>query len=158
MTRFRSELTFDADKTRVFNALHHYKHDRDPNAFFLGPWLLTFVDMQFEILTENPVGLGATYAWAISVLGREILRFHEQIIEWKQDELVVYRAVSGWDMEFRTEVLERDAGSLLIVEINITFGHPLLDRILRPFVQFGLGKVCQKLVERGLRRELGLAS
>ena len=151
--RYQIKLIVAAAQSEVFRALHWYKHDRDPNRFFLGPKLGNLAKMHFEVVTPQVVGLGATYAWRICVLGKQVLRFQEQIVEWEEDKVAGYRAISGWQMEFRTVLEQEGSGTEVNVEIDFSFGSRFLDRMLRPIVEYGLLKVCTSLIRRGLRRD-----
>ncbi len=155
---YQTEFDVNADPGEVFDALHQYKRERNPNRFFLSPFLQKVVDMRFQVLTPHAVGLGATYSWKVLVLGVTLLQFEEQVVAWEPVSLATYQAVRGWEMSFRTILVKLRASTRVRVELEMSFGNGLLDRLMRPLVKFGLGRVCQALIGRGIRRRRGLGA
>lgn len=76
----------------VFAAFHNYKIHRDPANFFPSK----LVRWRFQVLSENALGIGATYDWKIWLLGVPVLAFQEKVVEWQEDKSVAYRAIQGW--------------------------------------------------------------
>ena len=142
--RYHAEFIAEASAERVFDAFHRYKEERDPTRFFP-----TLVDWEFDVATENVLGLGARYRWKIGWLGREILNFTEEVVEWERGRAVSYRAVEGWTMDFRVGLCPLSDGTAVAIDFQATSGRDVVDRWLRPVVEAGLGWVCR----RGLARE-----
>ena len=65
----------------VFEAMHRYKVERNPTAYFLGSLLGRVVHMGFHVVSPNALGMGATYDWRFTVFGVPIFRFREQVTE-----------------------------------------------------------------------------
>lgn len=147
---YQTELLVDAEPKDVFASLHQYKLTRRPDDYFFGPLVRRLARMEFEVLTPHTLGLGATYKWKIRLLGFTVLQFQEQIVEWIEGKCVAYRALTGWDMTFRSDLEPMDGATLARVKIDFTFGSPFLDRMLRPAVQTGLRIVCKGLIRRGI--------
>ncbi len=140
-----TELKALAGPEEVFSTLYQYKIVGDPRRFFPSK----LVKWNFQVLTDNPIGLGATYDWRIFLLRIPVLAFTEQVVEWQDGRSVAYQAISGWTMYFRV-CLEPDGESTRVkVEIDFSVGNLLIDRMLRPFVEWGLEKVCR----HGLTKE-----
>jgi len=88
---YATEFWAFAGREDVFSAFHQYKISGDPQRFFPS----RLVRWNFWVLTDNAIGIGATYDWRIELLGIPILDFREQVVEWRDGERVTYRAVSG---------------------------------------------------------------
>jgi len=82
--RYTTKLLVKANPQEVFEALHQYKRDRKPNEFFSWLFLGTIVKMNFHVLTENVVGLGAIDDWKFKLFGYPIFAFQEKIVEWQE--------------------------------------------------------------------------
>lgn len=136
----------------MFAAIHRYKCERNPGAYFLGPLFSHVVHMGFQVVSPNAVGLGATYDWRITLLGLSILQFREQVVEWVPARAVGYRAESGWNMTFRTELEPAGGGTLVRSSIDCSTGFTLLDQIAKPVVEIGLRLVSRGMIRRGLAR------
>ena len=107
------------------------------------------VKWRFEVLSDHVLGLDAVYDWKIWLLGIPVLDFKEKVVEWEAGKGVAYRAISGWEMCFRI-VLNADDGSTRVrICIDLSLGNRLLEKSLRPFIEWGLDKACR----RGLRKE-----
>jgi hypothetical protein len=130
----------------VFSAFHQYKRRKNPASFF--PSL--FVKWQFRVLSENTLGIGATYDWKIRLLGFPMLVFQEKVVEWQEGESVAYRAIQGWEMDFRVDLQPDGEGTLVSVYTDLALPGPaFIHSLLRPAYEWGLQKVCM----RGLRKE-----
>lgn len=130
----------------IFSAFHQYKLRRNPASFF--PSL--FVKWHFQVLSENTLGIGATYDWKIWLLGFPVLAFQEKVVEWKEGEAVAYRAIQGWEMDFRVDLQPEGEGSRVTIDTDLALPGPdFLNDVLRPVYEQGLQKVCRK----GLRNE-----
>ncbi len=109
----------------------------------------TIVSIDFKVLTEHALGLGAAYAWRFWVLGIPVLKFQEQVVEWTEGKSVSYQATSGWKMSFRTELTPATEDTALKTEITFSlFGIGLLDELFGPIVRWRLGRVYKRLEER----------
>lgn len=148
--RYATQFLIQAAPTKVFAALHRYKIARRPNDFFMGKVLGRIANMGFEVITDHTLGLGATYAWDIRLLGIPVLQFQEQVVEWQEGKCVAYQAVKGWKMFFRAELEPQNDGTRAKFEIVFSFGITMIDLILRPIVEMMLRTVCRGLVKRGL--------
>lgn len=125
----------------VFSAFHQYKLRLNPASFF--PSL--FVKWQFRVLSENTLGIGATYDWKIWVLGFPVLAFQEKVVEWKEGEAVAYRAIQGWEMEFRVDLQPESEGTRVTIDTDLVLPGPdFLNNVLRPVYEQGLQMVCRK--------------
>ncbi len=140
-TQFLAWATPDA----VFDATHQYKLERNPGRFFPS----RLVGWRFRVLTNQTLGPGAIYDWKIWLLKIPILAFQEQVTVWQPGRRVAYQAKSGWEMSFQIDLEPRGEDTLVAVSLDISLGHPLVDRLCRPFVEWGLEIVCR----RGLNRE-----
>lgn len=130
----------------VFSAFHQYKLKRNPAGFF--PSL--FVKFQFRVLSENTLGIGATYDWKIWLLGFPVLAFQEKVVEWQEGESVTYHAIQGWEMDFRINLRPDSEGTQVKVGTDLALPGPAFThRLLRPAYEWGLQKVCM----RGLKKE-----
>lgn len=137
-------MKVDAPPKQVFAATHHYKKTRRPSEL-IGDSKLVKTD--FRVLTRNTLGLGAVYSWKFSIFGVRILEFKERIVEWQEDRLVAYQAISGWKMLFRLELIPTREGTFLKIEIHLSpTGISFLDLLLRPVVQWGLTNSVKRLV------------
>jgi polyketide cyclase/dehydrase/lipid transport protein len=150
--RYTTELLVNAQPQEVFDALHQYKRERNPNAFFSWLFLGTIVKMDFRVLTENVVGLGATYDWKFRLFGYPIFAFQEQIVEWEEGKTVSYQAISGWNMLFRVHVEPHHGQTLATIQIDFSLGMKVLNRLFRFFIEWGLHKVSKRSIDRGLRK------
>jgi hypothetical protein len=155
---YQTEFEVKADPGEVFDALHQYKRERNPNQFFLSPFLQRVVNMQFQVLTPHAVRLGAIYSWKVLVLGVALLQFEEEVVAWEPASLAAYKAMRGWEMSFRTILVKLRASTRARVELEMSIGNGLFDRLLRPLVEFGLRRVCEALIRRGIRRRRGLGA
>lgn len=142
---FKTEFISEAEPQAVFAALHQYKVSQNPARFFPS----RLVRWHFEVLTSHTLGQGATYEWKIWLLGFPVLAFTEQVVAWQDGRLVVYEAISGWDMRFRVDLAPDEGGTLVKVAIDFSLGVRFLDWLLRPFIEWGLGRV----VRSGLGKE-----
>ncbi len=135
-----------ASPETVFTALHHYKINRDPASFFPS----RLVKWRFQVLSENTLGVGATYDWKIWLLGIPMLAFQEQVVEWQEGKSVAYRAIQGWEMDFRVDLVPVGEGTRVDVNTDLSLPGPeFLNRLLRPAYEWGFQMVCR----RGLRKE-----
>jgi hypothetical protein len=101
-------------------------------------------------MTENVLGLGARYDWKIWLLGIPLLAFQEQVIEWQAGRSVAYRAISGWEMNFRINLAPEGENTHITVETSFSLpGINSLNEQLLPAYNWGLKKVCM----RGLNKE-----
>lgn len=130
----------------VFSAFHQYKLRRNPASFFPSP----FIKWQFRVVSENTLGIGATYAWRIWLLGFPVLAFQEKVVEWQEGESVAYRAIQGWKMDFRVNLQPDGDGTQVKVDTDLALPGPAFThRLLRPAYEWGLQKVCM----HGLKKE-----
>lgn len=150
--RYTTKLLVNARPQEVFDALHQYKRERDPNTFFSWFFLGTIVKMDFHVLTENVVGEGATYDWTFRLFGHPIFAFQEQIVEWQEGKSVSYQAISGWNMLFRVQVEPHHDQTLATIQIDFSLGAKLLDLVFRFFIEWCLYRVSKRSIERGLRK------
>lgn len=135
-----------ASPDTIFDAFHQYKIHRDPGSFFPSK----LVKWRFQVLSKNTLGVGATYSWKIWLLGIPVLAFQEQVVEWQEGESVAYRAIQGWEMDFRIQLRPTDGGTQVCVSTDLfILGPAFLNRLLRPAYEWGLKRVCQ----RGLQNE-----
>src|SRR5574341_1138471 len=138
----------------VFAAIHEYKVRRQPDDFFAWRFLRALINTDFQVLTVHTLGLGAIYDWKFRILGLPVFAFQEKVVEWVEGRTVAYGAISGWEMFFRVDV-EPHNGSTRVTElIDFSTGSRLFDRLCRPFFEWGLRKVGQGLVRRGLKVRL----
>lgn len=149
---YATRFLVPAEPAEVFAAIHRYKHERNPGAYFLGPLFSRVVHMGFQVVSPNAVGLGATYDWRITLFGLSVLQFREQVVEWVPARAVGYQAVRGWNMTFRTELEPAGEGTLVCISIDCSTGFALLDRIAKPVVEIGLRLVSGGMIRRGLAR------
>ena len=150
--KYTTMLLVNAQPQEVFDALHQYKRERDPNTFFSWLFLGTIVKMDFRVLTEHVVGLGATYDWTFRLFGHPIFAFRERIVEWEEGKTVTYQAISGWNMLFRVQVEPHQDQTLATIQIDFSLGAKVLDRVFRFFIEWGLRRVSKHAIERGLRK------
>ena len=144
--RYTTEFKVKAPQNKVFAALHQYKINRRPSDLFGDVLPPGIVKIDFSVLTENTLGLGAVYDWKFRILGIPILRFQEKIIEWTEGKSVSYQAISGWKMFFRTELEHRPEGTLIKTQIDFSlFGIAIFDRLFAPIVRWGLSRVYKRL-------------
>lgn len=139
--RLSTSFKANASPETVFAAFHQYKIKRDPASFFPSK----LVKWRFRVLSKNSLGVGATYDWKIWLLGVPMLAFQESVVEWQEGRSVAYRAIQGWQMDFRIE-LEPD-GEKTRVGVNSDLSLPgpeFLNRMLRPVYEWGLQIVCRK--------------
>ena len=130
-----------ANPETVFAALHQYKINRDPASFFPSK----LVKWRFQVLSENTLGVGATYAWKIWLLGSPVLAFQEQVVAWQAGKSVAYRAIQGWEMDFRVDLVPAEGGTQVDVHTDLCLPGPeFLNRLLLPVYEWGLQKVCRK--------------
>jgi hypothetical protein len=143
---YKVESKIKAEPKEVFDALHQYKKERKPGQLFnsvLPPWL---VKINFRVLTDNVVGLGATYDWEFKIFGITILKFKEKIIEWEEPKVVAYQAVFGWEMFFKTELEPVNGYTIIKTQIDFSpFRFAFLDWLFTPVVEWGLKKVNKQL-------------
>lgn len=105
--------------------------------------------MDFRVVTGHTLGVGAMYDWKIWVLGVPILKFEEQVVEWQAAQSVAYQAISGWKMYFRVDLDPLNENTLVTVTIDFSLGWLVLDTLFRPFIEWGLNRVCRQ----GLHKE-----
>lgn len=130
----------------VFAAFHQYKIKRRPGSFFHS----RLVKWRFHVLTDHTLGLGAVYDWKIWLFGIPILAFKEQVVEWREGECVAYRAIWGWEMDFRIDLQPDGEATRVTVDTDLALPGPeFLNRLLRPAYEWGLRSVCR----RGLHKE-----
>lgn len=143
---YKTEFKIKGTAEEVFNALHQYKKNRQPIDLFgtvLPSWL---VKINFRVLSDNTLGLGAIYDWEFKIFGITILKFQEKIVEWEEQKLVAYESISRWKMSFRTELTPIHDFILLKTQINFSpFHFVLFDWLFTPVVKWGLNKVNKKL-------------
>lgn len=144
--RLKTHFYAIARPEMVFEALHQYKIHRDPASFFPSK----LVKWRFRVLSENTLGMGATYDWKIWLLGIPVLAFQEQAVEWQAGKSVAYRAIQGWEMDFRVDLQPDGKGTQVKVDTDLTLPGPAFThRLLRPVYEWGLQKVCMD----GLKKE-----
>lgn len=143
--RYTTQLEAQAGPEEIFDAFHRYKTSEDPSRFF--PSRLSRMD--FHVVTKHTLGVGAIYDWRIWALGIPVLKFREQVVEWEAAKAVAYKAISGWEMYFRVDLKPKMESTLVTVAIDFSLGVLFLDRLFRPFIEWGLNRVCR----RGLRKE-----
>ncbi|MBE0448285.1 MAG: hypothetical protein IBX64_09355, partial [Actinobacteria bacterium] len=148
--RYKTEFIFNARPEEIFDAIHRYKVERNPNKYFLGNFTKLFIDMDFKVLTTETLGLGATYGWNIKVFGIPTLKFTERIVEWQKGRTVAYEAVSGWKMFFRIDLESVGEATLVKVQLDYSTGSRFFDRLPRLLVVSGLKRASQNLIKRGL--------
>ncbi|MFQ6089603.1 MAG: hypothetical protein ACE5K0_11990 [Candidatus Methanofastidiosia archaeon] len=144
--RYETEFKVNAKPKEVFTTLHRYKINRRPSELFGGvlpPWL---VKIDFQVLTDHTLGLGAVYYWKFKILGISILRFKEKVIEWKEGKSVAYQAISGWEMLFQIELERLTMGTLIKTQIDFSpIGFKFFDWLFSPIVKWGLNRVYKRL-------------
>ena len=141
-----TEFVARAPALEVFNAFHQYKVSRDPARFFPAK----LIQWEFNVLTDQALGIGAQYEWKIRLLGLPLLAFQEQVVAWEEGKRVAYQAISGWQMDFCIDLKPVKAGTALKVTTDLALpGFPALNRLLRPLYNWGLAQVCR----RGLHKE-----
>lgn len=144
--KLQTQFKAFASPETVFASFHQYKIKRDPGSFFPSK----LVKWQFRVLSENTLGLGATYDWKIWLLGIPVLTFQEQVVEWQAGECVAYRAIQGWEMDFRIDLQPAGNATRVDVEADLALPGPdFIHSLLRPVYERGLQSVCRK----GLGRE-----
>ena len=138
----------------VFSAFHRYKLRRNLSSFF--PSL--FVKWRFFVLSENTLGIGATYDWKIWLLGFPVLQFQEQVVEWQDGKSVANYATQGWEMDFRIDLEAAENGICVDVVTDLSLPGPdFLNRFLLPAYEWGLQIVCRKgLSNEGIRTSKAL--
>ncbi len=137
--KFETEIIAEARPEDVFAAFHQYKVSRNPSRFFPSK----LVKWHFDVLTDHTLGSGAIYEWKIWLLRIPVLHFKERVVEWQEGKSVAYEAISGWKMHFRVDLEPEGEYTLVKVSIDFSLGVQLLDRLLRPFIEWGLGRVCR---------------
>jgi len=146
ITKYETTFKIGRNSEEVSAALHQYKINRRPADLFgsvLPSWL---VKMDFQVLTNNTLGLGAIYDWKFRVLGVPVLKFKEEVIEWQEGKSVAYQAISGWRMFFRTELEPVSEGTLIKTEIDFSpLRFAFADRLFGPIVKWGLNKVYKRM-------------
>lgn len=61
-----------------------------------------------------------------------------------------HRAVSAWKMVFRTELEPANGWTTVHTWIELSTGFPLLDRLAKPFFEWGLRREAAAMLARGL--------
>lgn len=148
---YGTTLIVNAAPQDVFSAIHEYKLRRRPDQFFSLLFLERLVKMEFRVLTGHTLGLGAIFDWRFSALGVTLLAFQEQIVEWVPDKTVAYQAVSGWSMHFKVDLDGDNSETHVSVQLDISTGNPVVDRLFRPFFEWGLRQAVRNLIAKGLR-------
>ncbi len=143
--KYRSQFLAQATPEAVFDTMHYYKLDRNPGRFFPSG----LVRRRFRVLTDYTLGPGAIYDWKIWLLGIPVLSFQEQVVAWRPGRRVAYRATSGWHMSFQIDLEPHGQDTVVTVSLDFSLGPSIVGRLLRPFVEWGLGTVCR----RGFSRE-----
>jgi len=144
--KYATEIIMKVSPANVFAALHQYKVNRKPSSLFGAVLPAGIVKIDFKVLTDNTLGLGAIYEWKFRFLGITVLKFREKIIEWTEGISVSYQAISGWKMFFRTELEPITEGTCLKTQIEFSpFGNTILDQMFAPVVRWGLNKVNNRL-------------
>jgi len=130
----------------VFSAFHQYKLRRNPASFFLS----LIAKWQFQMLSENALGIGPTYDWKIWLLGFPLLAFQEKVVKWREGKSVAYQAVEGWEMDFRVDLQPEGEVTRVTVDTDLALpGSDFLNNLLRPLYEQGLRMVCRN----GLSKE-----
>lgn len=148
---YQTTFTINAEPKDVFAAIHEYKLRQRPREFFSFLGLEKLVTMEFHVLTPHAIGPGATYDWTFRLLGVPVLAFQERIVDWIEGKTAAYRAISGWDMYFRVDVMAEAGGTRVVEQIDISVGTELIGRMLQGFIEWGLRRVGQRLIEGGLK-------
>jgi len=144
--RYAIEVRINNQPNVVFDAIHQYKVRRSPADLFGDVLPPKVVKIDFNVLTRNTLGLGAIYAWEFRVFGVPILKFCEQVVEWEEGKSVGYRALSGWEMSFYTNLKPMPGGTLVKTVIDFSpFGFAFLNWLFTPVVKWGLSRVYKRL-------------
>lgn len=142
--RYVTQITIAAPAADIFAELHRYKVRHDAGQFFRLP----FVRIDFRVLSDHVLGVGATYGWVFRIFGVAVCSFTEQIVEWAENRVVAYKAIAGWQMLMRTQLIDEPDGTRVKTEFEYGLRPRFLEMLLYPVIAWGLRRVYRQMKER----------
>lgn len=136
MTRIVKSIEIEAPREEVWKIVAYPEN------------LPKFIDgiEDYEILSDNRVGVGAKYRWRARYLGKEV-KIKEEITEWEENKRVSYKGLGRWDYDFTVEIASSNSKTKLTLDWDYEFESPLLKLLDKIFLKRMVKNPSKKALE-----------